>query len=239
MRNTLLFILLGFASTFWAIVFSPSSQGQVSSQVDFARDVQPLFKQYCIGCHGPSQQMNGLRLDQRSSALKTGARRLVPGSSENSLVYLKLIGGEYGLQMPPTGPLRPEQIRIIKDWIDQGAGWPDDLAGGAPPPPPPDPNATRIMDALRNGDRQAFKKVLSESPRVINLKGPGGSTPLMYAALYGDADDVRVLLDIGFELRNATKRWGDYAESSLSAARVESRHVCFSRRPTREKSRSL
>ena len=100
--------------------------------------------------------------------------------------------------MPPTGPLAPEQIRIIKDWIDQGADWPDDLAGEVlPPPPPPDPNATRMMEALRNGDRQAFKKLLKENPGVANLKGPGGSTPLMYAALYGNADDVRFLLDRG------------------------------------------
>jgi hypothetical protein len=30
--------------------------------------------------------------------------------------------------MPPTGPLSPEQISLVKAWIDQGAEWPDDLA---------------------------------------------------------------------------------------------------------------
>jgi hypothetical protein len=32
------------------------------------------------------------------------------------------------MQMPPTGALRPEQIELIKQWIDEGADWPDSLA---------------------------------------------------------------------------------------------------------------
>ena len=32
---------------------------------------------------------------------------------------------------------------------------------------------------------------------AVKAKGPGGATPLMYAALYGDADDVKRLLDRG------------------------------------------
>src|SRR5215467_2467795 len=79
-------------------------------RIDFAHDVQPIFKANCLGCHGPSQQMAGMRLDQRSSAMKAGTRRIVPGGSANSFVYLKLIGqGVTGLPMPPTGSLRREQ----------------------------------------------------------------------------------------------------------------------------------
>jgi len=57
--------------------------GQGESKVDFARDVQPLLKERCVGCHGPSQQMNGYRLDRRSAALGGVVRaNIVPGSSE-------------------------------------------------------------------------------------------------------------------------------------------------------------
>ena len=98
--------------------------------------------------------------------------------------------------MPPTRPLEPEQLNIIKLWIDQGAKWPDDLAGETPPAPP-DPKAARMMELLRDGDHRAFQRMLSEDPRIASLKGPGGSTPLMYAVLYGDADAVRLLLDNG------------------------------------------
>src|SRR5689334_24021721 len=60
------------------------------------------------------------------------------------------------------------------------------------------------MEALRAGDKLAFKKLLGENPKAANMKGPGGSTPLMYAALYGDSDSVRLLLDSGADpnLRN-------------------------------------
>ena len=170
---------------------------QTPPKVEFVRDVQPVFRQYCIGCHGPSQQMNGLRLDDRASVFKAGARRVVPGGSENSLVYLRLIGSDYGLQMPPTGALPDDRVRIIKAWIDQGADWPDELAGNAPLPPRPDADAALLMEALRGGDRQAVKRILSQHPNVAALKGHGGSTPLMYATLYGTAEDVGVLLNRG------------------------------------------
>ena len=75
-----------------------------------------------------------MRLDRRSSVMKSFSRRVVPGSSSNSFVYYRLIG-EYGAQMPPTGALRPEQIATIKAWIDQGAEWPDALANEADLPP--------------------------------------------------------------------------------------------------------
>jgi len=170
---------------------------QVPGKIDFGRDVQPIFKTYCIGCHGPSQQQHGLRLDRRRDAMRGGTIPVIgPGNGSASRLYLRLIGSQYGLQMPPTGALSPEQIDIVKAWIDQGAEWPDELSGETPASPA-DPKAARMMQALRNGDRQAFEKQLGDEPKVANFKGPGGSTPLMYAALYADAGALRRLLANG------------------------------------------
>ena len=44
---------------------------QTPGKIDFQRDIQPIFQAHCIGCHGPSQQMDGLRLDRRSSVFRT------------------------------------------------------------------------------------------------------------------------------------------------------------------------
>jgi len=181
----------------WALALSHASHAQVPARIDFARDVQPIFKTYCIGCHGPSQQMNGLRLDRRRDAMRGGTRPVIgPENAAGSRLYLRLIGSQYGLQMPPTGALRKEQIGIIKAWIDQGAEWPDQVSGEAPPVPP-DPKAAPMLDALRNGDRRLFQKLLTADPQVANRGGVDGSTPLMYAALYGDATAVRLLLESG------------------------------------------
>jgi ankyrin repeat protein len=171
---------------------------QTGPAVNFRSDVQPLLKERCLACHGPARQMSGLRLDQRSSVLGQGTRtRVHPGSSATSSLYLRLVSSEYGPQMPPTGALQPAEIALIQAWIDQGAEWPDDLAGDVPARRRPDPAAVRLMDALRDGDRQRFKEVLAASSQAADRPGIGGSTPLMYAAMYGDGETLRLLLDSG------------------------------------------
>jgi len=188
-------ILLG--AFLCAYVSGDPSAAQDTGKIDFRRDVQPLLKQHCIDCHGPTQQMNGFRLDRRSSALRGGTFvMIVPGNSALSRLYLRLTGNEFGQQMPPTGPLSAEQITTIKTWIEQGAEWPDEVSGDVAPAPP-DPKAIRLMEALRNGDSQTLKKTLREDPKIVHLKTSGGSTLLMYAALYGDHESVRLLLESG------------------------------------------
>src|SRR5262245_19659841 len=177
--------------------FGSAALAQAPAKIDFRRDVQPLLKAHCIGCHGPTQQMSNFRLDRRRDALRGGTIAVIaPSNSAGSRLYHKLTGTEYGPQMPPTGALKKEQIEVFKAWIDQGVDWPDD-ASGEVSPTTPDPKATRLMEALRRGDKAAFKKALKEDPKAANLKCAGGSTPLMYAALYGDAASVRLLLGSG------------------------------------------
>ena len=180
-----------------ALAFAQAAHAQVPAKIDFVRDVQPIFQTYCVGCHGPSQQMNGLRLDRRRDAMLGGTLPMIgPENAAGSRLYLRLIGSQYGLQMPPTGALSTEQISIIKAWIDQGAVWPDQ-ASGETPPAPPDPKVASMLDALRNGDRRSFQRLLKADPQAASRKGINGSTPLMYAALYSDAATVRLLLESG------------------------------------------
>ncbi len=121
---------------------------------------------------------------------------IVPGSSASSRMYLRLIGTEFGDQMPPTGPLTAEAANVFKTWIDQGAKWPDDLAGEVDLPPP-DPKAVKMVTAVRNGDIATFQKFVAEDPQSLNLRGPDGSTPFMFAVLYADAAAVGKLIEKG------------------------------------------
>ena len=179
-----------------SLCFIPRVFSQTPANVDFARDVQPIFRQNCIGCHGPAKQNSGLRLDRKSSVLKPGVRRVVPGSSENSFLYYRVAGSDYGMQMPPTGALRPDQVQIIKAWIEQGAPWPDSLANEVELPPV-NPRAVSLVEALRAADRETFHKMVAADPKLLNARGPEGSTPFMYAVLYADAATLEGLIKQG------------------------------------------
>ncbi len=177
------------------VVLSPLAAAQ-AQKVDFARDIRPIFQEHCYACHGPSQQSSGLRLDRRSSAFQIrGGVIIGRGNAIGSMLYLRVSGTTVGTQMPPTGALPAAQINLIRNWIDQGAEWPDALAGEKTVPAS-DPKAAQMMDALRRGDSAAFSRLLTNK-EAINHPGTNGDTPLMYAVLYGSADSVRKLLDAG------------------------------------------
>src|SRR5688572_12262663 len=145
-----------------AVVPAPGRQAgaQSTASVDFARDVQPILQQRCIGCHGPTQQSGGYRLDRRREALAGGVRpMIIPGNSGSSRLYRRIIGSEFGTRMPTTGPLPAGEIDTLTKWIDQGAAWPDALANDAPTPAP-DSRALQLSDAIRAGDLPAIRTVM-------------------------------------------------------------------------------
>jgi ankyrin repeat protein len=176
------------------------SAAQAPAKVDFGRDIQPLLREHCVECHGPSQQMRGLRLDRRRDALpnRVGANgaRIIPGDSARSVLFRRITGTKSGPQMPPAGALPEPKINLIQAWIDQGAVWPDELSG--------DRNATvadatveKMRMALREGKADELQRLVKASPKSVNSKGQDGWTPLMYAALYGNVQNSTLLLDRG------------------------------------------
>jgi len=180
------------------LTFTAAAQSSTpAAAVDFVRDVQPIFATYCYDCHGPEKQMNGFRLDRRADARRGGTAVMIAGTAASSRLYLRLIGSTYGRQMPVEGDRpRPEEIDTIRRWIDQGAVWPD-AASGDPPVLPLDAATVRAFSALREGNRQGFLAALPADSRISSLRGPGGATPLMIAALYGDAALMKTVLDAG------------------------------------------
>ncbi len=175
-----------------AVIRLLSAQG--SSKVDFAKDVLPILRQNCATCHSGTQPASGMRLDRKSAVISR--RGVVPGSAENSFLFHRISGNDYGMQMPPTGALKPEQIDTIRRWIEQGADWPDALANEAELPPI-NPKAVAMVDALHEGDLQKFMKFVAEDPNLLNARGPEGSTPFTYAVLYTNAATLERLLKLG------------------------------------------
>src|ERR1700722_11955833 len=97
--------------------------------VDFAAQVQPLFTQHCIKCHGPSDSQSGLRLDRFSFVYKGGDRgpAVVPGKAAKSLLFQAIAGQGDLTPMPAEAPrLAKEKIALIERWINEGAKGPAD-----------------------------------------------------------------------------------------------------------------
>lgn len=111
------------------VVSSARVRAEAPAKVNFDRQIRPLLSDNCSACHGfdEKQRKAGLRLDTREGILApadSGEPAVIPGKGAESELYKRLVEATPELQMPPpsTGKtLKPEQIELIKRWIDEGA----------------------------------------------------------------------------------------------------------------------
>src|SRR3954471_12026402 len=74
-------------------------------EVDFSKEIRPLFENTCLKCHNPEQAKGKLLLDTREHALKGGEEGpvLIPGESGKSLIVHLTAGLVEDSEMPPKG----------------------------------------------------------------------------------------------------------------------------------------
>lgn len=95
----------------------------------FDRDIRPILETSCWRCHGPQRPKSHFRLDNRESALAGGdsnTNDIVPGDSRDSRLVHYVARQVPDMEMPPPDrgePLAPQQIALLRGWIDQGANW--------------------------------------------------------------------------------------------------------------------
>src|SRR5215468_4487905 len=177
-------------------------------KVDYKQDIQPLLSHNCYSCHGPEVQQAGLRLDLRQNALRGGDYGPVIkiGDSAASKLIRRLVDGDGGLQMPPTGALSEHDIGLLRAWIDQGAEFRTDIIAEAPSRPV-DPKVAALIVAVRAGNRSEIERQIAASPEVVKGKDAGGSTALHHAAGYGPIGNLQLIIDKGADV-NAKNRRG-------------------------------
>src|SRR5438874_1839675 len=104
-----------------------------AEKVNFERQIQPILEFDCLRCHGPEKPKGNLRLDTRAGALKGGddGTALVPGKPDRSPLYTStILPADDDKHMPPKGdPLKKDETELLRQWIEQGAEWPE----GIPP----------------------------------------------------------------------------------------------------------
>ena len=104
--------------------------------VEFEKDIKPLFEAACIKCHAKGKDKGGLSIETREAFLKggdTGAAAVL-GKSAESLIVEAVSGLDADTAMPKKGTKwTPEQVGLLRAWIDQGAVWPAGITFAKPP----------------------------------------------------------------------------------------------------------
>lgn len=99
------------------------------AEVDFARDVQPIFNAHCVACHGGVKEAGNVSFIYRDKVLgkgESGATVVVPGDPDASEMIKRLISKDPDEVMPKPEhgpPLPANEIETLRQWVKEGATW--------------------------------------------------------------------------------------------------------------------
>ena len=170
-----------------------------AAEIDYQRDVAPLLKTYCAGCHNDTDKEGDLSLITLS-ALRVGTPdgAVVVASKPDESKLFQVISGAAEPKMPPKDEpqLKPEQIQLLRDWIAQGAkgdAKPSDLMSKlAAPQLAKDPHADRKISAAcsAGNSRVAIGKF-----GAVELRSAEGQVLWSFDQLPGKVNQIRLSPD--------------------------------------------
>ena len=103
----------------------------LAEPVDFVKQVQPLLETKCVQCHNPEKVKGKLVMHTAEGLLKGGENgaAVMPGQPEKSemLKRVMLSKSDDDFMPPKSDGLLPEEIATLKQWIAEGAKWPQGL----------------------------------------------------------------------------------------------------------------
>lgn len=131
--------------------------------VSFEKEVAPIIKDKCLGCHGANQASAKLRMDTYANMGKGGQNGplLLPRNPRQSLIMARIMTDNAQARMPKRGDkLTDDQISIIGRWIAGGAAFDGE-----------DMQAT-IGDSLveKKEPRPPVKVVMADGSETVSFK---------------------------------------------------------------------
>ena len=108
------------------LILLVQSASAETPSVNYALRIQPILSNNCFACHGPDEASReaDLRLDLRDEAT---ADAIVPGDAAASELIRRILSEDPDEMMPPPAAkkphLTPQQIELLKQWVDQGAEY--------------------------------------------------------------------------------------------------------------------
>jgi Tol biopolymer transport system component len=99
------------------------AQDAAQEKVSFEREVVPLLRARCHGCHQPAKAKGKLNLTRYDSLMRSEDPVVVPGKPEESLLLeLVMPFDDEPPEMPEDAePLSAEEIDVLRRWIAEGA----------------------------------------------------------------------------------------------------------------------
>jgi|GEM_PF-1732223 len=188
----------------------------------FKDHIESMFVSHCTGCHGGQKQKGGLRLDNRTMALRGGdtGPLVVPGDPEKSELYIRLtLPLDDDELMPPSEKPRISADRIAKvnEWIKRGAPWPKPKSkldrGG-------DNHFTLFAASLSEDDKKAVESLREVGVFLEPLNWKGGGLRLVASfAREFDYEQTKALARFADDIYWADftrVTWNPHAEKLLS-----------------------
>ena len=126
-----------------------------AGKVSYYKDVRPIFQQNCQGCHQPAKRGGDYEMTTFAGLMKAGESdnpSVVPGKPEKSYLVEEITAHDGQAEMPKgKPPLAEAQVKLIAEWVRQGAA--DDTPASAKAAPidaehPPIYQAAPVVTAV-------------------------------------------------------------------------------------------
>jgi formylglycine-generating enzyme required for sulfatase activity len=150
-------------------------------RISFTKHIQPILEQNCVSCHNPEKDKGDWILSTRKEAFESGenAPNIVPFAAAKSAIYtLTALDEDDDDLMPPAksgGPLKAEEIAMLKAWVEQGAVWPEGITLEAKEKDSGDTNTPDTLDLTRK--IHAFIVATSKEKTAADMQPYDASVP--------------------------------------------------------------
>lgn len=191
----------------WMTLVAPTAIA--ADAIDYAKQIEPIFQAHCVKCHGEAKAQAKLRLDSAAGVQEkwaADAHLIVAGKPEESELYERLVLPADNSKRMPKGadPLPEADIKLIAEWIKQGATLAVATAAAPAPAAAPaaaEPAAKSVeklpLPEVAAAPQEAIDKLTAAGARVMPLFAGSNLLDISFTGRTEPAGDAEIALLAG------------------------------------------